>query len=64
MNEIPRSMPCDVLVRLGAQRSWDGGIWRARAKGVGMDHLWHIVMAASGAGAVLALALGFALRGK
>jgi hypothetical protein len=40
------------------------GLWRARAKGAGMDHLWHIVMAARGAGAVLALALGFALRGE
>ena len=29
-----------------------------------MEQFWHIVMAASGAGAVLALALAFALRGK
>ena len=64
MNEIPRSTPCDAVVRLENAGLRDGRIWRARAKGVGMDHLWHIVMAASGAGAVLALALGFALRGK
>jgi hypothetical protein len=64
MNAIPRSMPCDALVRLGTRRLWDGRIWRARAKGAGMDHLWHIVMAASGTGAVLGLTLGFALRGK
>ena len=29
-----------------------------------MEQFWHIVMAASGAGAGIALALGFALRGK
>jgi hypothetical protein len=29
-----------------------------------MEQFWHIVMVASGAGAVIALALRFALRGK
>jgi hypothetical protein len=29
-----------------------------------MDHLWHIIIAAIGAGALITLALSFALRGK